>query len=87
MGGSASPPTSPSDLADYAYCPRSHWYRHHPPVGGPSSDGRRRSAHGEQYHDQTLRGVRRRAEHGAAYAAVVVAGILLVLGGIAWLLH
>jgi CRISPR/Cas system-associated exonuclease Cas4 (RecB family) len=86
MGGSGSGRTSPSDLADYAYCPRSHWYRHHPPARGPTAEGRRRSAQGEEYHDRKLRAVRHRAERGSIYAWVVVLGILLAAGGIAWLL-
>jgi len=86
MGESLPGRTSPSDLADYAYCPRSHWYRHHPPAGGPSAEGQRRSEQGEQYHARTLRGTRVRAEHGLAYAGLVVVGLLGVAGGILWLL-
>ncbi|HLM92042.1 MAG TPA: hypothetical protein VK424_08385 [Thermoplasmata archaeon] len=86
MGGGYRAGTSPSDLADYAYCPRSHWYRHHPPAGGPSEDGRRRSSTGERYHRETLRGTRVRAEFGAAYTGLIAAGILLAAVGIVWLL-
>ncbi|MGA8665165.1 MAG: hypothetical protein WB809_08945 [Thermoplasmata archaeon] len=87
MGGRPPSGTSPSDLADYAYCPRSHWYRHHPPAGGPSQDGRRRSASGERYHDRTLHGTRVRSEFGVPYAVLIAVGILLALGGIIWLLY
>ncbi|HTW77539.1 MAG TPA: hypothetical protein VMG14_07255 [Thermoplasmata archaeon] len=79
--------TSASDLADYAYCPRSHWYHEHPPDGGPSSDARARAAGGQRYHARTLGAERRRAEHGAAYWGALLVGVLLVLGGIAWILH
>jgi CRISPR/Cas system-associated exonuclease Cas4 (RecB family) len=79
--------TSPSDLADYAYCPRSHWYRHHPPTRGPSKDSQRRSAAGERYHARTLGAERHRAERGSAYWLGVILGILLVAAGVAWFLH
>jgi len=87
MGGSAPVGTSPADLADYAYCPRSHWYRHHPPAVGPSAGSQRRSAEGERFHARTLHRTRVRAEHGAAYVALVVLGLLLMVGGILWLLR
>ncbi|MGP8072570.1 MAG: hypothetical protein ACLPZM_05525 [Thermoplasmata archaeon] len=87
MQGKVPAGTSPSDLADYAYCPRSHWYRHHPPEGGPSKDGQRRSASGERYHQQTLRGTRVRSEFGVAYAWLIAVGVLLLaVGGIVWFL-
>jgi CRISPR/Cas system-associated exonuclease Cas4 (RecB family) len=76
-----------SDLADYAYCPRSHWYRDHPPPGGPSNDARRRSAAGTRYHRQSLGAERRRAEHGDAYWVGLGLGVLLIVGGVLWLFH
>ena len=86
MVGEAPVSTSPSDLADYAYCPRSHYYRHHSPEGGPSKEGLRRSAGGERYHSHTLHATRRRAEHGAAYGWLIAVGVLLAVGGVLWLL-
>ncbi|HXY46496.1 MAG TPA: hypothetical protein VEK13_01175 [Thermoplasmata archaeon] len=79
--------TSPTDLADYAYCPRSHWYRHHPPARGPTaySSGRREA--GERYHSRALTAERRRAERGSAYWIGLLVGVLLVVIGVAWLLH
>jgi CRISPR/Cas system-associated exonuclease Cas4 (RecB family) len=76
---------SASDLADYAYCPRSHWYRYHPPPGGPSPEAVRSSVAGTRRHARQLGGERRRAERGALYWAVVVIGILAVVGGLLWL--
>jgi CRISPR/Cas system-associated exonuclease Cas4 (RecB family) len=79
--------TSPSELADYAYCPRSHWYRLHPPAEGPSADALERARAGVRYHDRVLRAERRRAERGAAYWIGVLAGLGLVVGGVVWLFH
>ncbi len=76
-----------ADVADYAFCPRSHWYRHHPPPEGPTAQARRRSAAGERFHTAELRATDRRSRHGASYWVWVVVGGLLVLGGVAWLLH
>jgi CRISPR/Cas system-associated exonuclease Cas4 (RecB family) len=77
--------TSPSDLADYAYCPRSHWYRHHPPARGPARAALKRIRTGLRYHHRTLAAERRRAERGAAYWVGVLAGVGLVVGGTVWL--
>ena len=79
--------TSPSDLADYAYCPRSHWYRHHPPARGPTAYSSVRREAGEEYHSRALTAERRRAERGSAYWIGLLVGILLVVIGVAWLLH
>jgi CRISPR/Cas system-associated exonuclease Cas4 (RecB family) len=79
--------TSPSDLADYAYCPRSYWYRHHPPAEGPAPAAIVRARAGVRYHHRTLTAERRRAEWGTAYWVGVLAGIGLVLGGTVWLFH
>jgi len=79
--------TSPSDLADYAYCPRSHWYRTHPPPGGPRPESRASATAGVRYHDRVLSGERHRAERGGAYWGVLLVGFgLAVLGGW-WLFH
>lgn len=78
--------TSPSDLADYAYCPRSHWYRHHPPDEGPSPYASARRQRGARYHARTLGAERARDEHGWAYWTGVLAGVGLVTAGVAWLI-
>ena len=79
--------TTPSDLADYAYCPRSHWYRHHPPERRPSVASQESALHGVRYHGRVLTGERHRAERGAAYWAVLLVGAVLVVGGAWWIFH
>jgi len=74
---------SASELADYAYCPRAHWYARHPPPGGPARDAGRRARRGVEFHAHALSGERRRAEYGAVYWAVLVVGLLLIAAGIA----
>lgn len=78
---------SATDLAEYAYCPRAQYYREHPPPGGPTAAGERRAVVGERYHARMLGRERRRAEHGGAYWITLGIGVLLVLGGFAWLLY
>lgn len=79
--------TSASDLADYAYCPRSHWYHEHPPPGGESSDALARASQGRRYHARTIGGELRRARHTGAYWAALFVGLLLLVGGVAWVFH
>jgi len=79
--------TSPSDIADYVYCPRSHWYRHHPPAGGPSRASERSARYGVRYHDRVLTAERHRAERGGAYWAVFLVGAVLALVGVWWAFH
>lgn len=78
--------TSPSELADYAYCPRSHWYGRRPPPGGPSGRSTERSRAGLRYHRRVLTAERHRSERGTAYWAGVVVGAVLVLVGFVWVL-
>lgn len=40
---------SVSDLAEYAYCPRAQWYRHHPPDGPTSAASERSAAAGADF--------------------------------------
>jgi CRISPR/Cas system-associated exonuclease Cas4 (RecB family) len=79
--------TSPSDLADYVYCPRSHWYRHHPPSGGPSRSAQRSALGGVRYHDRVLTAERHRAERGGAYWGVLLLGLALAALGVWWILR
>jgi len=79
--------TSPSDIADYVYCPRSHWYRYHPPPGGPSHASGRSALVGVRYHRRVLTAERHRAERGGAYWAVFLFGVLLAIGGAWWVFH
>lgn len=85
--GNGGPWVSASDLADYAYCPRAHWYHQHPPAGGPTRDSRERAAAGTLSHADVLGAERRRAEHGSAYWVALGVGALLVLGGAVWIFH
>lgn len=77
--------TSPSDLADYAYCPRAHWYRHHPPNGGPSRSSQDRSRYGTRYHRRVLLAEERRERHGRAYWVALLLGFVLLLAGLLWI--
>jgi CRISPR/Cas system-associated exonuclease Cas4 (RecB family) len=79
--------TSPSDLADYVYCPRSHWYRNHPPPGGPSRSSQRSALAGTRYHDRILLAEQHRDERGGAYWAMLFLGVALVGGALWWLLR
>jgi len=78
---------SASDLSDYTYCPRSYWYRHHPPAGGPSASSQRSALGGIRYHDRFLTARRHRAERGGSYWAVLLAGLVLAAAGVWWVFH
>ena len=71
---------SASDLADYAYCPRAHWYQRHPPRGapGPAASARR----GVRFHRRELRSERRREESAGIYLLLAILGVALVVGTI-----
>jgi len=79
--------TSPSDIADYVYCPRSHWYRHHPPPGAPSHAAERSALVGVRYHRRELTAERHRAERGGTYWLALLVGVLLAIGGAWWVFH
>jgi len=85
--GEGGPWVTASDLADYAFCPRSHWYHDHPPREGSTRESQHRSAAGTRYHRRVLGAERRRAEHGAAYWAALAVGAVLIVGGVAWIFH
>ncbi len=74
----APPFSSPSDLAEYAYCPRARFYRER--YGAPPSTPAALS--GVAFHDRVLRGTRRRADRHRAYWGIAAAGLLLVLVGV-----
>ncbi len=78
---------SASDLSEYAYCPRAWYYRKHPPNAAIPAGARRASDAGVRYHRSTLAAEERRERHVAAYVAAAVVALLLVLGGLVWLLH
>lgn len=80
MDRASRPFTTPSDLAEYAYCPRARHYRLS--FGEPASTPERSS--GVRFHARTLRGVRRRDRHVlllVGLAALGVAILALGLGG------
>jgi hypothetical protein len=83
----AGPWVTASDVAEYAFCPRSHWYRTHPPAGGTTPEAGARAAAGVRYHDRVLGAERRRAERGGAYWAALVVGVALMAGGALWVYH
>ena len=68
-----------SDLAEYAFCPRAHWYRLHPPAGGAavSSELARRS--GDRFHARVLTARTRRDRWTGLWWLLVGAGFLLCL--------
>ncbi len=82
-----SPWVSASDLAEYSYCPRAHWYRDHPPVGRPIPGADRLRRRGRRFHRRALQSERRREEHVRTYVALALTGagllaIALYLAGI-----
>lgn len=78
---SGVPWVSASELGEYAYCPRAWWYREHPPVTGPTPQGRRATQAGQRFHARELDAIQRRESRGAAYAALLlVAAVLIGLG-------
>jgi CRISPR/Cas system-associated exonuclease Cas4 (RecB family) len=82
MGSGPSRYVTASDLADYAYCPRSYWYRYHPPPEGPTPASVRSAAQGEVAHRRQLGAERRRATGGAVYWILLAVGLLAILGGL-----
>ncbi len=75
-----APWTSPSDLAEYAFCPRAHYYRQHRTAPETSS-----SAAGVRTHERRLSSERWRDEHaGAGWLALGVGLGLLALAVYLW---
>ena len=72
-----------SELAGYAYCPRSWWYDAHPPAEGRTAESGRQTRDGVRYHARTLGADRRRASSARAAGVVIAAAsFLLVLGSL-----
>ena len=74
---------SASDLADYTYCPRSFYYRHHPPAQGPTRASEVSSSYGERFHRAELTASLRAERHLGGWIGAAVASVL-VLGILAW---
>lgn len=79
----AGPWSSPSDLAEYAFCPRARYYRGR--LGDPPPTALRRS--GARFHTRTLRATRRRARWGAVYWGALGIGATFVALGLLELLR
>jgi hypothetical protein len=80
------PWVSAGELADYAFCPRSHWYSLTRPGAIVPPESARKISSGESFHQTQLTAVRHRAERRGAYAAAVLIGLLLAGIGVLWLL-
>lgn len=75
---SQGPWVSASDLAEYAYCPRSHYYSlHTEAVGGRIAPDPRARA-GVRYHQRTLSAERDHDRHIGAYLALLLVGLVVV---------
>lgn len=74
--------STPSDLAEYAFCPRAHHYRLH----GEAPTSRSAEA-GETYHARRLSAERWRAEHRSAPWLAVLAGLVAIALAAAWLIR
>ncbi|MFY9716705.1 MAG: hypothetical protein WAK40_02050 [Thermoplasmata archaeon] len=74
---------SATDLAEYAFCPRSLYYRRRDP-DAPETPA---ETDGRQYHARVLGAERRRAERGGAYWLGVLAGGVLLTVGVVGVLH
>ena len=73
-----------SDLAEFAFCPRAHYYRHHPTEARVAPGALRSADLGREYHElRALRVAERDAHVGRWAAAVLVA--ILILAVVAWI--
>ena len=68
-----------SDLAEYAYCPRAHWYRTHPPADGPAPSSVAARTRGERFHARTLTTRARREQWSVVWWILAGAGLVLCL--------
>ncbi|MCI4326517.1 MAG: hypothetical protein L3K16_02615 [Thermoplasmata archaeon] len=77
---------SAGELADYAYCPRSHYYRTHPDGRTPAEGALARERAGTSYHARTIGADRRWAEASPWpwVAALAVGAGLLALTVLRW---
>jgi hypothetical protein len=74
-----APWVSASELAEYAFCPRALYYRHHPPAGPADPAARASAERGVAFHARTLEEARHRASAGyAGPIAAVLVGLLLL---------
>ncbi len=70
------------DVSEYAYCPRAHWYRHHPPPDGPAAEAVASAERGTAFHHREL-AARARVERRAGVGwAVLLLGLALLVGAV-----
>ena len=69
---------SAAEIGDYAFCPRSHRYARTRPDAPEPDASRARRSDGLGYHADAGRGIERRSGRAGAYAALAVAGLLLL---------
>jgi CRISPR/Cas system-associated exonuclease Cas4 (RecB family) len=74
---------SASEIGDYAYCPRSFWYRRHPPPVGRSAASRQSSEAGTKYHAAHLRAERHRAGRQQIWRTVLVIAAIVAVAALA----
>lgn len=73
------PWASASDLAEYTYCPRAHWYRKHPPPGETPPGVSHRAEAGRAYHTRELRAEVAHESNAGAYLVLAGVGLLLLV--------
>ncbi|MCI4348907.1 MAG: hypothetical protein L3J93_01630 [Thermoplasmata archaeon] len=76
--------TTASDLAEYAYCPRAHWYRHHARNVPLDRTDAMAIGRGRSYHARRAAELSAHARWGyGPVLLVVLVGILLVIASVA----
>jgi hypothetical protein len=70
---------SASELADFAFCPRSHWYARHPSAAPPTAFSERRESEGERFHARTLAAVDARSSRTGYYVGLLLLGAALAV--------
>ncbi|MCI4331552.1 MAG: hypothetical protein L3K19_06875 [Thermoplasmata archaeon] len=73
-----------SDLAEYAYCPRAHFYRHHPPPGGIDPESARSQHVGTRYHARRSMAMETREQHAGRWIAALALAIGLLWLAVYW---
>ena len=82
-GSRSSRYVTASELADYAFCPRAHYYAHHPGGRAVADGALERERAGVRYHTGTTRSDRRWAETSPLpWLLVLLGGVLLVAVGL-----
>ncbi|MHB1866233.1 MAG: hypothetical protein ACYCPU_01860 [Thermoplasmata archaeon] len=78
-----TPYASASDLAEYAYCERAHYYRS---IGAPVAPGSSaRGPAGQRHHARRLGAEARRESRGALYVGLLLLGLAALIGGAGWI--